>query len=159
MRPILLYSHADEPITKALLSSTLIQHIIWSTEGQRAIIDPTTAKRLYHYIGDLVLDNKCTCIAGRVFPDHLQLIIKYTPDTILLDLITDIKVGSALWVTTHCSGMNDFAWQKSDFAFSVSFDEIGNLINQIEQSKSFENETACILTLNGVICEPQEIFE
>ena len=25
MRPILLYSHADEPITKALLSSTLIQ--------------------------------------------------------------------------------------------------------------------------------------
>lgn len=133
-------------------------HLIWSTCRQAAIISPDVAKSLYNYIGDLALQNDCNLIGGKIFADHLQLIIKFHPNIILQNLITDIKVGSALWVTTNFSEMQDFAWQQSDFCFSVSPEEVGALINRIENSSLFINEISEIVSQNGLVFEPSEMF-
>lgn len=140
------------------IQSELYIHIVWSVREQKAIIAPINAQQLYPFIRDLVLNSNCTLIAGRVFADHLQLLVKFNPDIALQDLITDIKVGSSLWMTTHCSEIKDFAWQKSDFSFSVACEEVGNLINKIENGSSFVHEIPAILALNGLAFEPDKMF-
>lgn len=80
-----------------------------------------------------------------VFCDHIQLVIKFTPDTIFSDLITNLKVASLLWMRTHFPEIERFEWQKSDFGFTVGMDEVGVLIERIKKAKSFKEEVFSLL--------------
>jgi putative transposase len=133
-------------------------HLIWSTHGQKAIIVPAIANSLYRYISDIILDRNCHLIAGKVFADHLQLIIKFNHDIALEDLVTDIKVGSALWVNNHCLEKRGFAWQKTYFGFSVSQEEVGNLMDGFVKADSFLSHITAILSLNGITYDVSEIL-
>src|SRR6478735_4614400 len=92
-------------------------HLLWSTTSQKPLITPAIVSHLYDYLGDLTLDEGCHLIGGSIFCDHIQLVIKFSPDTIFSDLITNLKVASSLWVRTNFPEIEGFEWQKSDFGF------------------------------------------
>jgi REP element-mobilizing transposase RayT len=146
------------PFDEDEVSHELYVHIMWSTYGQKPIITSSIAYSLYHYIGDVILHSNCSPIAGKIFTDHLQFIIKFNPDTVLEDLITDIKLGSTLWLKTHCPDLVDFAWQTSDFCFTVSYDHVGDLADRIAKATSFVNEIATVLSINGMKFDPAEML-
>lgn len=112
-------------------------HLLWSTKNQKSSIPTHIVSQLYHYICDVTLLNNCQTIGGQVFSDHLQLVVKFSPEIRLADLIINLKVVTLLWMRTNFPEMRDFEWQKSDFSLTVSTKEVGPLVNKITQSGCF----------------------
>lgn len=92
-------------------------HLLWSTISQKPLITPLVVPHLYDYLCDLILNEGCHLIGGSAFCDHIQLVIKFTSDTIFSDLITNLKVASLLWIRTNFPEIEGFEWQKSEARF------------------------------------------
>lgn len=134
-------------------------HLLWSTKDQKPLIGPSITQSLYPYLCQMALTHECHAIAGQVCQDHVQIIIKISPNTRLSDLITTLKVASSIWMRTNFPALRDFEWQKSDFSFSVSFEEVGSLIEKIKQAQTFLSEIPFVLEQNGMKYEPSEMLE
>lgn len=134
-------------------------HFIWSTDKQEQLMTPSIASALYAYIGDLALTQECHLIGGQVHTDHLQLIVKATPNNALGTLLATLKDFSSVWLRTNIPTMKDFKWQKSDFAFGVSFSEVGMMIEKIKNGKSFREEVYSILDENGMEYDRLEVLD
>lgn len=134
-------------------------HVLWSTLNQQTLITDPFIPHLHNYLCHLTLKEGCNLIYGRVFCDHIQLVIKFTPFTILADLITNLKVASLLWMRTNFPGVENFEWQKSDFGFSVGVDEVGVLIESLQKSKPFTEEVFALLDQNEMEYDPVEVLE
>ncbi len=134
-------------------------HLLWSTISQKPLITSRVVPHLYDCLCDLTLNEGCHLIGGSVFCDHIQLVIKFTPDTIFSDLITNLKVASLLWIRTNFSEIEGFEWQKSDFGFTVDVDEVGALIDRIKKAKLFKEEVFSLLDQNEMKYDPIEVIE
>lgn len=139
--------------------SEMYVHLLWSTTSQKPLIIPSVIPRLYNYLYDLTLSEGCDLIGGSLFCDHIQLVIKFTPDTILSDLITNLKVGSSLWMRTNFPTVEGFKWQGSDFLFTVDIDEVGALIERIKNAKLFKEEVLSLLDQNEIKYDSIEVLE
>lgn len=134
-------------------------HLLWSTKCQQSSITPNVIPHLYQYLCNLTFNEGCHLIGGSVFPDHIQLVIRFSPDTILSDLITNLKVASSLWIRTNFSEMERFEWQGSDFGFTVGVDEVGALIERIKEAKLFKEEVFPLLDESEMEYDPVEVLE
>ncbi len=134
-------------------------HLLWSTTSQKPLITPSIVPHLYDYLCNLTLNEGCHLIGGSVFYDHIQLVIKFTPDTLISDLITNLKVASSLWIRTNFPEIEGFEWQESDFGFTVSEDEVGTLIERIKKAKLFKEEVFSLLDQNEMKYDPIEVLE
>lgn len=142
-----------------VITHELYIHLMWSTTSQKALITPSVIPHLYDYVSNLTLNEKCHLIGGSIFCDHIQLVIKFSPDTMLSDLITNLKVGSSLWIRTNFPEIEKFEWQKSDFGFSVHTDKVGSLIEKIKKAKSFKEEVFYLLDQNEMKYDSAEVLE
>lgn len=133
-------------------------HLLWSTAGQKPLITPSVLPHLYDYLCNSTLNEGCHLIGGSVFSDHIQLVIKFTLDTIFSDLITNLKVGSSLWIRTNFPEIERFEWQKSDFGFTVGADEVGALIDRIKKAKLFKEEVFFLLDQNKMKYDSIEVL-
>ena len=116
-------------------------------------------RHLYNYLCDLALNEGCHLIGGSVFCDHVQLVIKFSPTTILSNLITNLRVASLLWIRTNFPEIERFEWQKSDFGFTVGVDEVGALIERIKKAKLFKEEAFSLLDQNEMKYASIEVLE
>jgi putative transposase len=137
----------------------LYVHLLWSTTGQKPLLTPTVIPHLYDYLCNLTVDEGCHLIGGSVFSDHIQLVIKFSPDTLLSDLIVNLKVASSLWIRTNFPEIERFEWQQSDFAFTVHVDEVGSLIERIKKAKWFDEEVFSLLKQNEMNFDAIEVLE
>lgn len=134
-------------------------HLLWSTAKQQPSIPSSLFPSLYSYMCDSALTHECYVIAGQVFTDHIQLIVKFSPHTPLTDLIKTLKLSSLLWLRTNFPTMKNFEWQGSDFAFSVSSEEVGSLIEKIQNAKAFSEEVLLLLDQNEMQHDLLEVLE
>lgn len=137
--------------------SEMYYHILWSTKNQSPIISSTLASQLYSIFCDLALSIQSHVIKAEIFQDHVQLVVKGSPNVSFMDLLTTLKSGSLLWIKTHFPEIPDFEWQQSDFGFTVSTEEVGFVIE--DTSKSFSDIIPSILIRNGCPFDQKEIFE
>lgn len=133
-------------------------HLLWSTLDQKNIL-PSPFPQLYNYLSDLTLNEGCNLVGGSVHSDHIQLVIKFTPYTVVSNLITNLKVGSLLWMRTNFLRIKNFEWQKSDFGFTVGTAEVCDLIDKIKNAKSFKEEVIILLDQNEMEYDLIEVFE
>lgn len=141
------------------ITSGMYLHLLWSTKSQQQIIPFNLTQYLYNYIYDLALSHECHLIGGQVFTDHVQLIVKFSPDLQLVDMVTNLKVGTALLIRTKFPDMRDFEWQKSDFLFTISSEELGLIIDRIKRAKLFHQEISSLLDESQLEYDPQKILE
>ena len=133
-------------------------HLAWSTKNQQRLLS-SIDQYLYEYMCDLVLPHQCDVIYGRVFSDHVQLVVNFSPDISLYNLLTNLKVATALLIRTNFPELKDFEWQKSDFGFTVSVDEVGALIERIKKAKLFKEEVFSLLDQNEMKYDSVEVLE
>jgi REP element-mobilizing transposase RayT len=131
-------------------------HLAWSTKNQESILLPL-ASYLYNYLCEVALSLDCHIIEGKIFSDHVQLVTKYSPEISLSNLITSLKVASSLLIRTNFPELKDFEWQKSDFLFSVSPEEVCSTINS--KAKLFREEVCILLENNRLEYNLQDVLE
>ncbi len=136
----------------------LYLHLLWSTIDQKPLISHAVERFLYDYLCDMALTQKCHLIGGCIFDDHIQIVLKFSPDTVLSDLIKNLKVASMLWLRTNFRELREFEWQKSEFAFTVDIDEVGELLGKIKNSKTFEQEVYSLLAQNKMEYDRLEVL-
>lgn len=132
-------------------------HLLWSTKDQQPVLSPI-AQYLYNYLCEQALSCECNVISGRVFSDHIQLVIKFSPDIILSDLMTTLKVSTALLIRTNFPEMKSFEWQKSDFSFTVGSEEVCSIIDTKSDTRPFVEEISILLNNNGLECSLEQCF-
>lgn len=137
----------------------LYARILWSVETQQSLIVPAMAQKIYNYLCDVALKHDSHVIGGKVFQDHVQLIIKFSPHYSFEDLLKNLKVASMLWIRTNFPSMKSFEWQKSDFAFSLGSQDVGSVIEKINNTKSFLDEVHSLLEEHEIQYDRQEILE
>lgn len=137
----------------------LYLHILWSTIGQKSLIPHSAERFLYNYMCDLALTEKCHLIGGCIFGDHIQIVIKFSSQTILSDLVKNFKVGSLLWLRTNFHELKEFDWQRSDFSFTVGIEEVGAVLEKIKNSKRFVQEVYSLLDQNKIEYNPLEVLK
>ncbi len=79
-------------------------------------------------------------------PDHLHLLVGYTPDCNLSDLVRDIKVNSSKWINENKFVAGKFEWQTGFGAFTIGQSQIQTVVNYIlnqedhHRKKTFREE-------------------
>ena len=141
-----------------LIFHELYLHLLWSTKNQEPLL-ASVAKHLYDYMEELALTCESTIVGGRIVNDHVQLVIKFSPETSLGELITTLKVATSLWIRTNFSELKNFEWQQSDFSFTLGTEEIGGIIDSFNHVKSFPDEIPSLLNQNGLEYTLQTVLE
>lgn len=134
----------------------LYLHLVWSTKDQQPVLSPF-AQYLYRHLCDLALTCGCNVIDGQVFSDHIQLVVKFSPDISLDNLIKTLKVGSNMLIRTNVPEMKNFEWQGSDFSFTVCSEEVCSLIDK--NAKPFTEEICALLSRNNIKYDLQEVLD
>lgn len=137
----------------------LYVHILCSTKNQQHLITSSLTHFLYRYMCEQALSLDCHVIGGQVFSDHFQLVVKFTSEVSVSDLMVTLKTATSLWLRTNFSELKQFEWQKSDFAFSVSYEEVSTVIDKITKAKSFIDEIYPLLESVHFTDDLQEVLE
>lgn len=134
-------------------------HLLWSTKDQKPMILPTFSKQLCHFISEFALENECSLIASNAPADHIQLLIKVTPEFLLSNFLIGVKAATTMWIRTNFPEFSHFKWQNSDCSFSVSFEEVGCMINKINQSKIYIEEVYQYLDAYCIQYDVNEVLD
>lgn len=132
-------------------------HIMWSTKNQNPCIPEPCASQLLSWMGDLALSIECHVIDGKIASDHIQLVVKGCINVSLETLMITLKSGSLLLVKNYFPEIGSFDWQKSDFAFSVSSEDVEFVF--IKDTLSFSEMMLSFLDQNDISFDLKEILE
>jgi len=97
-------------------------------------------------------------------PDHLHLLVGYTPDCNLSDLVRDIKVNSSKWINENRFVAGKFEWQTGFGAFTIGQSQIQSVVNYIlnqeehHHKKTFREEYIEFLNAYQIDFKPSYIF-
>ena len=117
--------------------SKIYYHLIWSTQDRKPYIEQRFRKRLYAYIGRIVLHKGWVLLAIGGIDDHIHILIQTTSRDYIPDIVCKIKSNSSRFVRKYF--LSEFCWQEGYSVFTVdmvSLERIKNYILKQEQHHS-----------------------
>lgn len=112
--------------------TNLLAHIIWSTKNQAFQIDRKSMNELLGYLTNTVKNLGGTVFSASGFTDHVHMLLKYSLEISLANLLQKLKANSSSWMKTKPSISNEFSWQEGYTAFSVSKENVSQVCRYIE---------------------------
>ena len=140
-------------------------HVIFSTKHREPLLLPDWASRLYQYIGGTIRAKGSVLLAAGGMPDHVHLGVSLGRQTMIADIVRDIKANSSRWIHETFDSLRGFAWQTGYAAFSVSqsnLDEIKRYIaNQSEhhRARTFQEEFLLFLNRHGIRHDERHMWD
>lgn len=123
--------------------SNILVHIVFSTKNRFPFISPELRPRLYAYLGGVIRKAGGSLIEVGGMPDHMHLLVKLTPTTVIADVMRDVKVRTTYWA--RGIGVSNFEWQDGYGVFSLGqpqADRVRRYIrNQEKRHKAIDFET------------------
>jgi REP element-mobilizing transposase RayT len=106
---------------------------------------------LQKVITGIVNNRKQKIFAIYCMPNHVHILVGYTPDIVISDIVRDIKAGSSKWINDRKLVQGRFEWQTGYSAFSVGYTGIQDVINYIlnqeehHKTRAFKDENVYLL--------------
>jgi len=134
----------------------LTHHVVFSTDGRRALISDRIRSKLYAYLGAAINSSfgRVRRVGGTA--DHVHILFDLHQSHAVADSLRTIKSNSSGWVHEAFPRLRDFAWQEGYGAFSVSASGIPRVVSYIEtqrehhHSVSFCEEFIALLERHGI---------
>jgi putative transposase len=139
--------------------------IVFAVESRQNLIDPQHNDELQKYITGIVSAQRQKLIAINNMPDHAHILIGQRPDSVLSDLVGDIKSGSTNFINRKRWVRGRFSWQEGFRAFSYSHSQLGSVIRYIQnqqkhhQKRSFHDEYLALLDKFEVPYDQRYVFK
>ena len=139
--------------------------IVFAVEGRQNLIDPEHNDELQKYITGIVTAQRQKLVAINNMPDHAHILIGQRPDSILSELVGDIKSGSTNFINRNRWVRGRFNWQEGFDAFSYSHSQLSTVIRYIQQqqvhhrTKSFHDEYVGLLDKFNVTYDERYVFK
>jgi len=140
-------------------------HAVFAVEGRQNLIKPEYNDELQKYISGIVSRQNQKLIAVNNMPDHLHMLIGLRPDSVLSELVGDVKTGSSNFINRKRWIAGRFSWQEGFGAFSHSRSQLDSVIRYIKNQqkhharKSFREEYIELLEKFEVDYDPKYVFK
>ena len=138
---------------------------MFAVEGRQNLIDPEHNDELQKYITGILTAQRQKLIAINNMPDHAHVLIGQRPDSVLSDLVGDIKSGSTNFINRSRWVRGRLSWQEGFGAFSYSHSQLGTVIRYIQnqqkhhQKRSFHDEYVALLDKFEVPYDQRYVFK
>jgi putative transposase len=145
--------------------SQIYIQIVFAVEGRQNLIDPKHNDELQKYITGIVAAQRQKLIAIDNMPDHAHILIGQRPDSMLSDLVGDIKSGSTNFINRNRWVKGRFNWQEGFGAFSYSRSHLDTVISYVQnqqshhKKRSFRDEYVALLDKFDVPYDERYIFK
>jgi len=145
--------------------SQIYIQIVFAVEGRQNLIDPRHSDELQKYITGIVTAQRQKLIAINKMPDHAHILIGQRPDSMLSDLVGDIKSGSTNFINRNRWVKGRFNWQEGFGAFSYSRSQLDAVIIYVQNQQrhhkkhSFRDEYVALLDKFEVPYDERYIFK
>ena len=139
-------------------------HVIFSTKNRIAFIQPEWEDRLYQYLGGILREEKCVLLAASGMPDHVHLLISWSKERSVADVLRVIKTNSSRWIHQTFHDQADFAWQAGYAAFAVSQSNLDQVKRYLAKQKehhhkmTFKDEFIALLKRHGIDYDERYVF-
>jgi len=126
--------------------NNLYTHFVFITYLRNPIIKAEHRERIEKYITGIVNNNACQMYAIYANPDHVHFLISRSPNISEEEIATIIANSSAKFIIDNKLCSENFAWQQSAAAFSVSKRDIDKVCKYIlnqpkhHMKKTFQEE-------------------
>jgi REP element-mobilizing transposase RayT len=99
-------------------------HFVWATYERRALITPEMETVVYRTIQSQAQNMQCAVMALNGMPDHIHLVVLFTPNIAIKDFVRRIK--NAVWATVR-----ERYGEERFFRWSNGYAVIGFRLNQM----------------------------
>lgn len=140
-------------------------HVIFSTKNRMPLIQAEWEDRLYAYIGGIMREEKCILLASGGVADHVHLLISWSKERSIADVLRLIKTNSSRWVHQTFPNHHDFAWQSGYAAFAVSQSNVNAVKEYIANQKAhhatitFKDEFILFLKRHNIPFDDKYLFD
>lgn len=140
-------------------------HVVFSTKNRAPLIQTEWEHRLYSYIGGILREEKCVLLAAGGMPDHVHLLVSWSKERSIADVLRVIKTNSSKWIHQTFPNQHDFAWQTGYAAFAVSQSNVESVKTYIANQKvhhrtmSFQDELIAFLNKHNIPFNEQYLFD
>jgi putative transposase len=84
---------------------SILLHIVFSTKNRTPWITPDLRERLSPFIGGILRAEKGALYEIGGVADHVHLYVRWRPNSLVSDLLREIKSGSSLWIHQDSPGL------------------------------------------------------
>ena len=96
-------------------------HLIFSTKDrQRFLIDDALRENTHAYLAGICRNQDSPALIIGGADDHVHALCRLGKQTLIADLVREMKRDSSSWIKTQREDLRDFYWQTGYGAFSVS---------------------------------------
>ena len=153
---------------EAIVANTYTQlyaQIVFSPKGRSNLIPDKIRDQVYGYIAGIIKNKNQKPMIINGMPDHVHILVGFSPDIAISDLVRDIKSNSTNYINDRRLIMGKFSWQTGFGAFTYSKSQIPQVVeyvkNQQEHHKesTFREEYLKLLDSFGVDYKSEYLFE
>lgn len=145
--------------------SSLLVHVVFSTQDRQPLIDAELRPRLFAYMGGIVRELGAVPMAINGMDDHVHALVTVPATRAMADLMRVLKTNSSRWVHEQWPQRRSFAWQTGYGAFSVSKSNVPEVERYIASQEehhrhvSFQEEFLAFLRRHGIPFEERYVWE
>ena len=143
----------------------LYAQIIFAPKGRQNLIQDRIKNDIYKYIIGIIKNKNQKPFIINGMPDHIHILLGFSPDISLSDLVRDIKSNSSNFINKQKLVAGQFAWQKGFGAFTYSKSQLPAVIKYIQlqeehhRIKSFKQEYLSLLSKFEIKYKNEFLFE
>ena len=137
--------------------SQLYAHVVFAVTKRQRLLNPNWASELHMYIAGIMRNKRYKLMAINSVEDHMHMLISYSPDDKVSDIVRDVKMNSTRFINAKRWLDVKFQWQRGFSAFSVSKSAVSIVARYIERqqehhskARSSRDELIQLLDIHGV---------
>ena len=144
--------------------SRLHVHIIFAVKGRANPIAEKWREDLYKYISGIIMNKHQKLMIINGMTDHIHILMGFNPDSVISDIVRDIKSNSSRWINDNRFVHGKFEWQNGFGAFSVGYSNITMVANYIQnqqqhhRNKTFRDEFIEMLDKYHISYKPEYLL-
>ena len=113
--------------------------IIFAVKDRESLIPEQHKEALHQYITRVITHRKQTVIQINSMPDHLDILVRISPDVTISDLVRDIKAKSSKWINSKRWIAGRFEWQSGFGAFSYAHSQLDIVVRYIKNQDAHDS--------------------
>jgi putative transposase len=143
----------------------VIVHIVFSTKDRFTCLNPAIRQDLHAYLSTVARNSNCVAYRVGGTGDHIHFALRLARTIAVADLVEELKTSSSRWLKMQRPGLRRFSWQRGYGAFSISQNELDDLVAYINEQqehhrvKTFQEEYLTLLKKHGVQYDERYLWD
>ena len=115
-------------------------HLVWATRNRLPFLIPEIRKHVFDHIKSNAIEKEIFIACANGHKDHMHCPVSLACDQSISEIVQLIKGESSYWINKEKLIKRHFAWQDGYFAVSVSFSQLKNVRNYINNQETHHNK-------------------